>query len=433
MASHNQHRPNGEILKSLQAGRAAEEIPRLRRRILETPEDFSACYLFSLASTGLADREAERSWLQRALNLAPRNAQVQTSLGIARLREQDISGAHAAFDKAIKYSPNFAAARYNRALIELEAMHFARGWNDYEWRFSYASAPGIWRDFPSPVWDGVSAPEGKLLVWAEQSISSQILFSSVLRELDLPGGLVVEVDANLVPLLRRSLPHAEIVAATTPPSPRLSHADIAAHIPMGRLCGLKRRSIADFKNKKINFLDADAERAIDLMLDFAKPEKTNIGLSWRARSRSDPSLRLTQMESLLRTPSVTWVSLEDQEALPEIQAFTDKTGIEIVTDHEIDARRDIDGLAALITACDLVLSVDNPATHLAGALGRNVWTLLPNRHMARWYWFSAHHPRPVKYARWYPAMRLVWKLDEEAVGTYTDRIADLLRRALVET
>jgi lipoprotein NlpI len=115
------------------------------------PEDFKACYLASMAFAGLSNREMERSWLERALVIAPKNAHIQTSLGISRLRDGDAEAAHAAFDKAVQRSRNFAPARYNRALIELEAMHFARGWSDYEWRFSYPSAPGVWREFPSPV------------------------------------------------------------------------------------------------------------------------------------------------------------------------------------------------------------------------------------------------------------------------------------------
>jgi hypothetical protein len=425
-----EQRPNADILVRLQAGHAAKEIPGLRRRILDSPVDFNACYLLSLALASLGDRRAERSWMERSLILAPENAHVQTSFGIARLRDRDIERARTAFDEAIKYSPNFAPARYNRALIELEATHFSRGWADYEWRFSYPAAPGVWRDFPSPVWDGVSPLEGKLLVWAEQSHSSQIMFTSVLREFDPPDGLVVEADAGLVPLLRRSLPKAEVVAVADPPDRRLSGRDIAANIPMGRLCGLRRRSITAFRKARHNFLEADAERAIDLMLDLAKPDNRTIGLSWRALSKSDAGLSLAQLEPVLRVPDVTWVSLEDETALPEILAFEESTGIHISTDHGVDTVGDLDGLAALISACELVVSVDRPSTHLAGAIGRNVWTLLPSRHRARWYWFSGHRARPPKFASWYRSMRLVWKRDEEPTATYTNRVANLVRGAL---
>ncbi|MDE0811595.1 MAG: hypothetical protein OSB69_20085, partial [Alphaproteobacteria bacterium] len=379
----------------------------MRTRILLTPEDFHACYLASLAFAGLSNREAERSWLERALVIAPKNTHIETSLGISRLRDGDTNAAHAAFDKAIRHSWNFAPARYNRALIELEAMHFARGWSDYEWRFSYPSAPGVWREFPSPVWDGTSPLDGKLLVWAEQSISTQILFSSVLWELDLPGGLIIETAAELIPLLERAMPDVEIVPVATPANPRLFQDDIAAQIPLGRLCGLKRQSLEAFKNGKQNFLYAEAERSIDLMLDLAKPEKFTIGLAWREGGVNGVSLPLAQLENLLRVPNITWVSLEDDQALAEIGAFEAKTGIHIVNDHGVDTACDLDGLAALVLACDLVLSVDKPAAHLAGALGQSVWTLLPDRRMARWYWFSGHLPRPIKLARWYPSMRLV--------------------------
>ena len=267
-------------------------------------------------------------------------------------------------------------------------------------------------------------------MWAEQSISIQILFSSVLWELDLPGGLIIETAAELIPLFERAMPDVEIVPVATPANPRLFQDDIAAQIPLGRLCGLKRQSLDTFKNGKQNFLDADAERSIDLMLDLAKPEKFTIGLAWRGAGDNGVSIPLARLENLLRVPNITWVSLEDDQALAEIGAFEANTGIHIVNDHGVDTACDLDGLAALVLACDLVLSVDKPTAHLAGALGQSVWTLLPDRRMARWYWFSQHLPRPVKLARWYPSMRLVWRLGDERVSAYFLRLAELVDRAV---
>lgn len=424
------HRPNATILRNLQTGRAAEELPALKRRLVMTPLDANASYLFALASAATGVAKAERAWMSRAHALAPRNAQIQTSLGMARLRDRDIDGAYTAFGKAIEYSPNFAAARYQRSIIDLEAMRLGQGWTDYEWRFSYPAAPGTWRDFPSPVWDGTSAIEGKLLVWAEQSVSAQILFSSVLSELDLPGGLVVEVDPNLEALYRRSFPDAEIVTAETPPNQRLSDSDIAAQIPMGRLCGMNRRSIMDFRKGKARYLTADPDLAVDIMLDVAKPEKRTIGLSWRTKTRGGSHLSLDQLTPMLEIPDITWVSLEDDGARPEIEAFEQATGIRLTSHPDVDATESFDDLAALVAACDLVISPDQPIAHIAGALGRSVWTLLPDRFDARWYWFSEHLKRPPKFARWYPSMRLLWRHDAESLDAYIARTADLVTRAL---
>lgn len=400
--------------------------------MLTTPADGDACYLFALASAAMGRFPAERIWMDRAQVLTPHNAHIRTSQGVARLRQRDIDGAHAAFTSAIARNRNFAAARYQRAIIDLEAMRLASGWADYEWRFTYPAAPGTWRDFPSPLWDGAGPIDGKLLVWAEQSISAQIIFASVLPELELPGGLVVEVDPALVPLFQRSFANAEIVGAETPPNPRLSGDDIAAQIPMGRLCGFRRRAIPDFKRGKSSFLTADADRAIDFMLDLARPEKRTIGLSWRNATRHGPPLTLKRLEPLLRLANTTWVSLEDDGADAEIEAFQAATGIRLKTYRDVDATYDLDTLATLITACDLVVSTDTPVAHLAGGLGRSVWTLLPERRDARWYWFSGHRPRPANFSRWYPSMRLVWSPDEETVEDYVARVSTLLAGAMAK-
>ena len=423
------HRPNAAILRSLQAGRAAEELPYLKRRILAAPEDSNASYLFALASAAIGDGETERAWMGHARVLAPRNAQIQTSLGMARLRDRDVEGAHEAFSKAIEYSPNYAAARYQRSILDLEVMRWEQGWTDYEWRFTYPAAPGVWRDFPSPVWDGRSEIDGKLLVWAEQSTSAQIFFCSVLDEINLPGRLVVEVDPGLATLFQRSFPDAEIVIAETQPNPRFSEGDIAAQIPMGRLCGMNRRSILDFRKGKPRFLSADPDLAVDIMLDIAKPEKRTIGLAWRSQSRNGPELTLQRLTPLLTLPDITWVSLEGREARAEVEAFEQATGIRLATHPDVDEATDYDGLAALVAACDLIITPDKPVAHIAGGMGRSVWTLLPERFSARWYWFSGHRTRPPKFARWYPSMRLLWRGDAEAMDDYIARTADLVTRA----
>lgn len=430
VAKISKQRPDQEILKSLKSGGAAAEFTGLQRRLVEMPADSQGWYLLSLAASGLDDRSGERLWIERALTVEPTSAHILTSLGIAKLQDQNIYGSYRAFSTAIQHRPNFAPARYNRALIDLKTMHFARGWLDYEWRFAYPAAPGTPRDFPSRSWDGVSPIDGKLLVWAEQSISTQIMFSSVLSEVNLPGGQIMEVAEQLVPLFQSALPNTEMVAASSPPSPRLFDGDIAAQISMGRLCGLKRRSIDDFKNGTQNYFAVDAERSIDIILNIAKPEHHTIGLAWRNNSAAQGGLSLESLEPILRVPNVIWVNLEGKQAVPEIQEFEKKTGIKMTTEHCIDTSGDLDGLAALITSCDLVLAVDNIAAHLAGALGRSVWTILRDRRKARWYWFGGDHPRPVQFARWYSSMRLIWKRDEETPDSFYKRIGGLVNGAI---
>jgi hypothetical protein len=417
-----------EILRSLKDGNFEKEIPYLRLRMIHTPQDSDVYYLLALAQGGLSDPNAEQVWFRRALVLAPTSARIRTSFGVSMLQARDIKAAHAAFDQTLIHNPNFVAARYNRALIELEAMHFSRGWSDYESRFFYQQAPGIWRNFPSSVWDGKSALDGKLLVWAEQSISTQILFASVLPELDLPAGLVIECAAPLVSIFQRALPQAEVIANTVPANPRLSESDIAANIPIGRLCGLRRQSRAAF-SQNVGYLTADKDRAIDLMLDLTKPEHRTVGLFWRTDGRKQVGLSLTDLRPLLENAGVTWVNLNGEHGAAEIEAFEKQSGIRIRSDHAIDTSVDLDGLAALISACDLVVAVDSHAAHLAGALGRPVWTLLPNRAKAHWCWFSSHRIQPRRYSPWYPSMRLVWKQKGESRRAYFDGVGELLRRA----
>jgi hypothetical protein len=143
-------RVNSQILKSLQAGNFTKEIIDLRLRMIHTPQDADACHLLALAQGGLSNHHAEQVWLKRALILFPTSAHFRTLFGVSMLQARDIEAAHAAFDQTLIHSPNFAAARYRRALIELEAMHFARGWSDYEWLVLLSASAGCLARFPQP-------------------------------------------------------------------------------------------------------------------------------------------------------------------------------------------------------------------------------------------------------------------------------------------
>ena len=412
----------------LRDGQACEALPSLKQELMWFPNDPGLAYLLALAHSGMKDGVNELRWLKHAAVMAPNNATRLTSLGQALRSKGEIEAAYDLFHRALEQNPNYAQARYNRALLELASEHYERGWRDYESRFAIRSVPGVWRPFSSPIWDGKSELEGKLLIWAEQSTSIQILFATVLRELSVKHGLIFECEPYLKSIFQRSFPDWEIIPQENPANPRLSDPDIAANIPLGRLCGIRRQSFYEFP-KTMSYLFADPERSIDLMLEVGQPSRRTLGLSWRgAVGHSD--FKLEQLETILKTESVTWVSLEGPDADPEIEAFEKTSGIHIVHGLNLDLDHNVNDLCDLIAACELVVTPDNQRAHLSGALGTAVWTLLPNTNGARWYWFSRHNANPRPFSCWYPSMRIVWQQNGEALSEFKNRTAAHLRKAL---
>jgi ADP-heptose:LPS heptosyltransferase len=157
-------------------------------------------------------------------------------------------------------------------------------------------------------------------------------------------------------------------------------------------------------------------------------ERTVVGLSWvshNPRSGKTKSARLSDFESILRLPNCRFVDLQYGDTLAERQAVERELGIRVERLEDIDNTNDIDGLAALITACDAVVSVSNTTAHLAGALGAATWTLVPHGHARIWYWFKEGDDSP-----WYPNVRVrrqgnaqPWR---DLVGSCLDEIASFL-------
>ncbi len=108
--------------------------------------------------------------------------------------------------------------------------------------------------------------------------------------------------------------------------------------------------------------------------------KTAIGISWKSfnsLNKTKKSIQLRDMERLFSGLDVVLVNLQYGDVEDEIREFKDATGIEVVQCASVDNREDLDGLAALIEVCDLVVSIPNVTVHLAGALSQDTWVLLP--------------------------------------------------------
>ena len=131
------------------------------------------------------------------------------------------------------------------------------------------------------------------------------------------------------------------------------------------------------------------------------------------------------MERLFSGLDVVLVNLQYGDVEDEIREFKDATGIEVVQCASVDNREDLDGLAALIEVCDLVVSITNVTVHLAGALAKDTWVLL--HYVSIYYWLVERTD-----SIWYPSLTLYRqpKLDDWD-SVYTSIRKDLQRRLTI--
>ncbi|WP_207458736.1 tetratricopeptide repeat protein [Azospirillum sp. SYSU D00513] len=358
------------------------------------------------AEERLARYDSAAAFYRRALTAAPAEPRILTNLALALHRQGRFDDAMETHAEALRRAPDMPILHANRSLTLLIEGLFEEGWRAYEQGLHCEGSPRTRRAFPQPRWDGRPFRNGKLLIWAEQGIGDEILYASLLPEVMAAGtDCVLECDARLVPLFGRSLPGLELVPRRNPADARLTRQDIAAQIPCGSLPMHLRPDVASFQRQR-PFLRPDQRAREEFRSRHIGGNGDRggrlVGLSWRTKNTANALARnidLADVLSLFQGMDCTVISLQYDGTKPEIEAASRQTGVRMVLDDSVDPWNDLDGLAALIAAMDLVISIDNSTVHLAGALGVPTFTLL--NHVPNWRWL-----RSGTESLWYPRMRL---------------------------
>jgi Tfp pilus assembly protein PilF len=351
--------------------------------------------------------EAQAAY-HRALVLMPDDAETRINLAIVLRELGQFDYCLALLEQIPTDSPERPKARFNRGLVHLMRGELSRGWDDYEHRLAIEPET---KSVPTDRrWDGKSPGTRSMLVLSEQGIGDQVIFASCLPDLVsdpaayATSQVSIECDYRLVPLFARSFPQMRPFPKTTSPDAMLAigHVDIAEYI--GSLPRFLRRCLEDFPRTN-GFLRTDPERLAIWRSAFARlGGALKVGISWQGgkdfETRRRRSIALELWEPIFKVPGVRFVNLQYGAAAADAMAAAGRFGIALDDATDCDPLVDLDDFAAKMAALDLVLSVDNSTVHLAAAIGRPVWTLLP--HAADWRWMLDSETTP-----WYPSMRLL--------------------------
>jgi len=240
-----------------------------------------------------------------------------------------------------------------------------------------------------------------LLVWGEQGLGDHILYASMIDDLrERSKSIVLEIEPRLVGLFKRSFPDIEVHPIGESPL----KAGVEAQIPIASLGGYLRLDWSSFPKREGGYLKADPARVADLRSKLLDGRKKIVGVSWRSvrpRYGAGKSAKLADFLQIFRLPGIRFMDLQYGDTGEDRAALERETGIVVTRLEDIDNTNDIDGLAALMSACDAVVSVSNTNAHLAGALGRPTWVFAPFGFSQMWYWFPEVNKSP-----WYPRVQV---------------------------
>ena len=216
--------------------------------------------------------------------------------------------------------------------------------------------------------------------------------------------ITLEVDPRLAPLYRRSFPWLTVVPRREPPALKL--ADYDCHAPLASLGRWLRPSFDSFPRHG-GYLRPDpslAEAYRSRLLANSRGATSIVGISWKSANREFGRHKSTELRDwlgVLQAPRLRCVDLQYGDTASERGLVEQQAGRRLVHLPDLDLYHDLEGLAAVCAACDLVITVSNVTAHVAGALGRPVWLLVPKANGKLWYWFSERTDSP-----WYPSMRI---------------------------
>ena len=331
-----------------------------------------------------------------------------------------VTEAMAFYDSALMIDPAHAEANYNRALLLLNSMKLEEGWRLYERRLdsdtSIRKFLGGQRLQLAPDWYGYGQPES-LLVIGEQGLGDQIFFAGMLSDLakQVPNATVC-VEPRLVPLFKRSMPTLNFIRPD-----QINETQFDAQIYLGSLGKLYRPNTESLSAIQSPYLLADIGRSNELRANLKQSEQLVCGISWLSKNADygvGKSLSLEALMPVLQLPGFEFVDLQYGDTAEERDQLTKNHGIDIRHIDDVDNHNDLDDLAALIGACDIVVTVSNTTAHLAAALGKPVIVMLPNNDALFWYWNRDSHTTP-----WYPSARLFRRSDSGRWEDVIDTVA----------
>jgi tetratricopeptide (TPR) repeat protein len=371
-------------------GRGQEALAAFREALRADPALWETHFNLAIALQESGAPDTAEGHYRAALERNPGFAQGWLNLGLLHYLRGDLAGAMAHYDRAIAARPDFAEAHVSRALQRLATGDFAAGWEEYEWRLRLEYRKRI-APFPDrPRWDGGAIAGKRLLLYGEQGFGDTLQF---FRYAPLAAGrgadVLVLCQPDLKPLLAATPGIAGVIAYDEP----VPDFDVCCPLlSLPRLFGTTLRSVP----AQVPYVQADPGKvrywAGRLAGDRA-PMKA--GLVWSSGPKSTRSVALRELAPLGEVGSVFFYSLQRGEAGKE--ASQPPAGLKI-TDFTAELR-DFSDNAALLANLDLLISVDTSVAHLAGAMGRPVWTL--HNDPADWRWLLEREDSP-----WYPTMRL---------------------------
>jgi len=392
-----------------------EEAARAQRKAIAAKPDFAEAHSnLGNALHALKRFDEAIAAYRRAIELNPGYADAWANLGTTLHHSGSFDQGIAALRRAIALAPHHANAHSGLGILLLMRGELGEGWDEYEWRLRSTERKGP--RFPEIPWQGDSLAGKHIYVQAEQGFGDTLQFARYLPLLAARAGRVtVRVHQQLTMLLRESLLGVTVLGDRGDPAPYQCDAVL---LSLPRLFKTRLETVP----AQVPYLHAPAEAVAAWTQRLAGMNGLKVGLVWAGNPEHvndhRRSVDLKLLAPLFSVPGVSFASLQVGPRSDDLRKLK---GSEIKIEDLSSSFNDFVESGAAVSALDLVITVDTSMAHLAGALGKPVWVLLP--WVTDWRWMLNREDNP-----WYPNMRLFRQ--KRGANDWTDvimRVAEELK------
>lgn len=319
------------------------------------------------------------------------------------------------FENALKLSPEDQTLKFNRSDMLLAMGELEEGWEGFKYRYNKHMNvdPSI---FAFPVWDGEPLAGKHALIWTEQGLGDEVLMASLIDEaIAACGEVTLLVSKRFIDVALRVWGKRANVAIR---KKGLDKDTIKEYIPglkneidfqlsLGELGRIFRPGLEYFPEPK-KYITSIRSKTMAMKRKYKRHfghKKKIVGIAWASNNGlfgDHKSIPLGYFHPIVDRSDVGFVSVQYRFNKPTLDAFNAQCGTNIYYDEEIAPEyKHIEDTVAQLDALDLLITTSNSAAHIAGALGKEVFLILPKGRGRLWFWF-----RGVTKCMWYPNVKI---------------------------
>lgn len=369
-----------------------EEALDLEKAVNLAPDNAEFKTLLGLAYINLNQHEKALSILEQSLAQQPNSQRTLLNLGFAHYELGDFAKAEDYYHRSIAVNPDWPRGHFNLSLLYLTQGKYPQAWAEYEWRLKMPELRHLVRNFRASRWQGEDIRFKTLLLYCEQGFGDIFQFARFISKIKQPHNqIIIEAYPPIVPVLK-SMPWVDVVIEQGAPLPPFDYYASVLSLPYST-------KTYDELPETVPYVFSDKTEQHQWQQKLASYAGKKIGICWAGKPTNKLNPRRScPLEPLLKACHIKGIHIVNLKKDP---APADR--LTLAKYNVIDFTDDIKNFgqtAALMDTLDLIVTIDTGIGHLAGCMGKPVWTLLSA--IPEWRYLLLPDT-----GAWYPTMRLI--------------------------